>query len=162
MGTQMVEHQWKIGDVTITITAPDGCRVVGATASIKPQTRAEFLEAAESVGGLAELVLPSIDAGYVQCAWAYPRREDNMRDTAGAVMLYEPSRDRDVEPPPPHPFFGPVADRRERERSPTASSPETRSGPGAVDEGREFPTFTGTSPTGAGAEPSAENPGGKP
>jgi hypothetical protein len=141
----MAKREWKIGELTVTIEAPDGLAVKGATVSLSPQNREEFLTMATALGGLGALHIPELDNAYQQSANAYPLREDGTKDTRCAVMLYEPPRGHLIAKPR-HPFFGPLADRRDRERSPTASTAETRAkGTAPVAEGEGFPPMEASS-----------------
>lgn len=161
---EMVKHEWKIGDVTITVEAPYGVDMDRVSASVRSADRAEFLRAVEAVGGLEGMSFPRTWQPYAQSAIAYPRRDDGTLNTTGYVSLGEPldQQGKRVKPTdPPHPFFAQLADRHDREQSPTASSPETGAkGPGPVPTGQESRPMSYGS--GSGAEPSEENPGGKP
>lgn len=139
----MVKHEWQVGEVTIVVFAPEGVDVQRATATVRSVDRMEFLRAVEAVGGLEALTLPVRKEPYAQQAIAYPRREDGAVNGSAYVALEEPldvQAERKAPPVAPHPFFAPLAERRERDRSPTASTEETRRGPGPVAAGEEFPT----------------------
>lgn len=140
---QMVKHEWQVGQMTIVVFAPEGIDVTRASVTVDNRDRAQFLRSAEAVGGLDALSLPRTQEPYSQAATAYTRREDGSADTRVYVALEEPADVRvktQARVRPPHPFFVPLAERRERERSPTASTEETRAkGPGPVAAGEEFP-----------------------
>jgi hypothetical protein len=139
----MTKREWTIGEVTITVEAPDGVNVAGAAVDIRPPNKQEFLTAAEAVGGLEALQLPTYDHGFDQQATAWWRRPDGTEDTSVRVWIREPPASREAPPKTAHPFFGPLSERRDRERSPTASTEETRAraerpAVGPVVEGEPF------------------------
>lgn len=112
----MAKHEWTIGDVKITVEAPDDVPVRVARVDIRPQDREGFLRAANAVGGLDVLNLPTEEKPYSQTALAWREREDDTSDTSVAVSIDEPPREVTSKVIPPHPFFGPLAERAERER----------------------------------------------
>lgn len=113
-----MEFERRIGEVLITVQAPDGVEVVGACAEVRSADRDAFLRAAEAVGGLDGMTFPERDEPWAQKAYAFPEREDGKPDASTHVAILEPPRDEAErpEPLPPHPFFAPLAERRERER----------------------------------------------
>lgn len=118
----MTKHEWKVGEVTLTVEAPDNMNVRGVMASVKPRDRAGFLAAADQLGGLEALHMPAHEQGYQASAPAYAQREDGTTISEVAVLLYEPPRAHESAGRPPHPFFGPLAERRDREH-PSAGEP---------------------------------------
>lgn len=113
----MAKHEWKVGQITLTVEAPDGVPVHGARVDIHPQDREAFLRSADAVGGLDGLHLPTEEKPYAQSAFTWAKREDGTSDTHVAVSIDEPPRE--ITPKsavPPHPFFAPLAERAERER----------------------------------------------
>jgi hypothetical protein len=112
----MAKFERQIGDVKVTVEAPDGVPVSGVQVTVTPEDRETFLRAADAVGGIEALWMPEDDGGYRQSAAAHARHEDGSRDMNGSVYIREPPRD-EKEPAklPPHPFFGPLKERAERE-----------------------------------------------
>jgi len=116
----MVKHEWTIGEVTLTVEAPDNMDVRGVMVSVKPRDRAGFLAAADQLGGLDALHMPTHEQGYRGNASVHAKREDGTAISEAAVLLYEPPREWESAGRPPHPFFSPLAERRDREKQPRA------------------------------------------
>lgn len=128
----MAKHEWKVGQVTLTVEAPEDMDVCGVMASVKPKDRAAFLAAADQLGGLEALHMPMHEQGYQGSATVYAEGDDGAAISEVAVLLYEPPRAGGPSGKPPHPFFGPLAERRDRDRAPKAGEP----GDGETEEER--------------------------
>lgn len=108
--------QWAVGDVSITIETPEGVAIEGAAIRLVTGDRAEFLRNVDAVGGLEAVQLPQKEEAWLQSAIAYRQTEDEHEDTKVYVSIPEPPRPTSETPAPrPHQFFGPLADRRERD-----------------------------------------------
>lgn len=110
----MVKREWKIGDVTITVEAPETVTIDGASVRVRTADRAEFLRAVDAVGGLTAVRLPEHEQAFSQAAVAYSNTDDPTEQESAYVAIYEPPRESRPEPRP-HPFFSQLAERRERE-----------------------------------------------
>lgn len=124
---EMAKYEWQIGDVTIVVFAPEGVDVAGASAHVRSADREAFLRAADAVGGLDTLQLPVEDRGYEQVATRWAERPDGTMNSSVRVNLQEPPREESAPATaPPHPFFSPLAARRERERVAADGGPASR------------------------------------
>lgn len=112
-----MKHEWKIGEVTVTVEAPEGVDVSGASVSVRSADRAAFLRAADAVGGIDVLSLPADERSYAQSALAFS--DDGEKEAYVAIL--EPPR---PEHSPAHPFFGPLRERVEREAREREDAPE--------------------------------------
>lgn len=113
----MAKQEWQIGDVKVTVELPDDVQIRGVAVRVRPMDRAAFLRAAEAVGGLTALTMPTTDERWPQDATVCAQRADGTVDAATYVAIEEPPRERQAEPPKPaHPFFGPLHERVERDQ----------------------------------------------
>lgn len=113
----MVQHEFQVGAITITVEAPKGVPVAGVGVDVHPPDRETFLRSMEAAGGLEAMVLPEHERGYEQAAFAYPPGPGGEPNFAVSVAIKEPPREKQQGGLPPHPFFGPLAERAERERT---------------------------------------------
>jgi hypothetical protein len=114
----MAKHEWTIGDVKIAVEAPDGVPVAGACVSVRPADRAQFLAAAEAVGGIAALSMPKREQLYEQSAIVCaPGEGEGETNFEACVEIQEPPRPHGFGERVLHSFFGPLAERVERERA---------------------------------------------
>jgi hypothetical protein len=104
----MMQMVGELGKLSVEAEAPADCPMPKVTMTFSPKTRADFLRCVDAIGGLEALdFIPKNKAGYRQCATAH---SENLN-----VMIYEPERESPQPPITAHPFFGPLAERQERD-----------------------------------------------